>query len=210
LILFLGLGSHAAAGIIYSDLGSGQNGAYVVGSTGVFSGAWFAVPWISAGPSTDFLMQISSTVLVNQIDVSTTPGVDDVITVDLVNGEYAFATGTIIGSASVTVNNGLSSVMFPTPIELDPGQNYWIYFTALNLADYDYDLVSTNTVGRLYEAEYNYYPSANLPGFDVQGQVSPEPTTSGLTVLGGAILLLARRRRQHDHQSSTWRSSYLP
>ena len=200
LILFLGFGFHAAAGtIIYSDLGSGlTGGAYGVGSSGSNSDAWYAVPWISAGaPGTDFLVQLSNTVFVDQIDVSTLPGVDDIITVDLVNGGYPFAGGTIIGSASATVNNGLTSVVFSSPIELDTGNYYWIYFTAPTLADNDYSLAATNTISRIYEAQYNYYPQGDIPGFDVQGQVTPEPTTVGLSLLGGAVLVLAWKRERN-------------
>jgi len=178
------------ADIIYSDLGSGQNGAYSVGG-----GAWFAVPWIgSQGPGGgDFAIpMLGSSVFLDEIDVLTARLGDNVMTVDIVNGGYAFVGGAIIGSVSVMVNNGLTSAIFATPIELDPGNDYWIYFTAPNLADADYQLVASNTISRFYQGESNYYSPNNLPGFAAQGTASPEPTTIGLIALCGVAMVLAR------------------
>jgi hypothetical protein len=102
------------------------------------------------------------------------------------------------------VNNGLTSVIFPTPIELDSGSNYWIYFTAPNLADADYQLVASNTISRFYEGKPNYYTPDYLPGFDAQGtaSASPEPATIGLALLGGIAVVLSCLHNKRNFRCS--------
>ena len=93
LCLFSGPARAVYADLIYSDLGGGQNGSYSVGG-----GSWYAVPWIgSQGPGgSDFAIPaLSNSVFLDEIDVTTAPLGDNVMTVDIVNGSYAFASGTI-------------------------------------------------------------------------------------------------------------------
>jgi hypothetical protein len=186
-----------AQGIIYSDLESGiVDVAYFVGTRNPLSDSWYALPWLGPTQSNgDFLTSINNAVFVGGINVSTAPGIDNTITVSLEQGGYASPSGDIIGSASATVNNGLTSLVFSSPIELDPGNDYWIVFTAPNLADNDYSIDSCNTGGRIYEAEFNYYTIQNLPAFDVVA--APEPTAIELTSLGFSLLFLTHKLHHH-------------